>query len=163
MLNQHFIFLHEHLGLRFGRTFKQQRKGSGTMETNRTSEVLFLLYPDFTKYLGCGGRMASASTDGREVSSVAHRRAAFSRFRKEWMGQMLLRPEPTAERVINFLALVERAPQRKHTGAQWIESIGEVRPNLETLTAQNADYTKIWGSESGFNSFLVKFSSESTP
>ena len=48
-------------------------------------------------------------------------------------------------------------------GAQWIESIGEIGQNLETLKAYNSGYTEFWGSECGFIGFLVKFSFKNTP
>ena len=40
---------------------------------------------------------------------------------------------------------------------------GEVGQNLETLNAFNSVHTTLWGSQSGFISFLKKCSSESTP
>ena len=47
------------------------------------------------------------------------------------------------------------APHR--TGTQWIESIGEVGQNLETLRAYNSVHTQFWGSKSGSVDFPVKF------
>ena len=48
-------------------------------------------------------------------------------------------------------------------GAQWIESMGEVGQNLDTLKAYNSVHTQFWDSISGPIGFLVKFSSRSTP